>query len=124
MLQKDHLEAVGPGWRPILHVLSRSMEGFLARCPNLGAEIRILQIKEKFGSLRVYYEAPGFSPEERRELGNVVNFAESLSLRMCETCGRPAADTRMPLAAKYGWSKTLCEEHHAERDAKHPARTR
>lgn len=57
------------------------------------------QIKEKWGGLRFYVDASS----ERTNIA--IQFAESLSFRICEVCGR-SGEIR-----KNCWRKTLCEEH-------------
>lgn len=60
---------------------------------------RIMQIKEKFGSLRIYDSG---SPEGC--IYPIINKYESLSMKTCVNCGKPA---------KYmttGWICPYCEE--------------
>lgn len=57
------------------------------------------QVKEKFGTLRFYVD----KGDDR--CYNLISFAESMSGRTCETCGKPG--TWYPL----GWNQTLCDEH-------------
>jgi hypothetical protein len=66
----------------------------------------IAQVKEKFGGLRFYVYG---GTEEHR---NFIRFAEAMSFRTCEQCGAPG-ETRST-----GWTKTLCDRHHREHDAK------
>ena len=63
----------------------------------------ILQIKEKFGTLRFYYS--GGTDRVR----TLVGFAESMSACTCEKCGAPGR------ASSKGWIKTLCPVHLSER---------
>lgn len=63
----------------------------------------ILQIKEKFGSLRFYVS--GASDDVR----NYITFAECMASRTCEVCGSPGK------SRQGGWIKTLCDTHHRER---------
>lgn len=58
-----------------------------------------VQVKEKFGGLRFYVN--GASAEHDAK----IEFAESMSYRTCEVCGRPGKPTRD------GWIRTLCKEH-------------
>ena len=62
----------------------------------------IIQIKEKFGTLRVYVTSPSY------EHSILIDFAESMSKHICEVCGSPAK-----IRSGY-WIKTLCDKHHAE----------
>lgn len=115
---QEHLEQVGPGWTPILQTLEKLFQGTLAGLPTL-TTVEIQQVKEKFGALRVYFTTTGVTSEAQMKLEAYVNFATSLSMCVCEQCGRPGT-TRTQNGDKFGWLKTFCEEHHAERDAKTP----
>ena len=57
------------------------------------------QVKEKFGTLSFYY---GGGDEN---VHGMVRMAESMSARMCETCGNPGK------VRGRGWLTTLCDEH-------------
>lgn len=48
---------------------------------------KILQLKEKFGGLRFYYDCNAF--DDRREIAGAVSMAEQMSYRICEKCGLP-----------------------------------
>jgi hypothetical protein len=63
----------------------------------------IMQVKEKFGGLRFYVNGAS------DEVHNYIDFAESMSFRVCEMCGAPGEPR------SDGWTKTLCERHHRER---------
>lgn len=63
----------------------------------------ITQVKEKYGGLRFYIYGG------TDEVHNYINFAESMSYRVCEMCGAPGEPR------SDGWTKTLCERHHRER---------
>jgi hypothetical protein len=60
----------------------------------------IVQVKEKFGSLRFYIN--GGTPE----MYNYISFAEAMSGRTCEVCGAPGK------SRNNGWIKVLCNKHH------------
>jgi len=66
------------------------------------AQVVVIQVKEKFGSLRFYYQGGDDT------ISGMVRMAESMSAVMCEECGAPA-ETRGP-----GWIRTLCEVHEHE----------
>ena len=59
-----------------------------------------LQVKEKFGGLRIYLSSvdPYFD--------GLVAMAETLSTRTCEVCGNVGESCTVN-----GWRQTLCEEH-------------
>lgn len=64
------------------------------------ASFRWLQIKEKFGTLRLYYTGGA----DEYILG-VIDMAEDLSGDVCEICGDAGK------LCGTGWFRTLCEEH-------------
>ena len=72
----------------------------------------VQQVKEKFATLNVYLK--GW--DERTQ--DLVNFAESMSATTCEECGNVGS------LRKGGWIKTLCDEHHEQREAMLAARHR
>ena len=93
------LHSVGPGWDDLVR------EGF-AHIEGYG---RIVQVKEKFGTLCLY-AAPfaETSPERREQMWAALYAIESRSALICETCGAPGKIT-----GEY-WFRTACPEH-AER---------
>ena len=87
-----------PGWHTILHpiLLYADKHGF-----------QVVQVKEKFGGLRVYYDQPeaGVDKEVAGEMRRMVSAAETLSMHICEDCGLPGE------CANHGggyWVLTLC----------------
>jgi hypothetical protein len=72
--------------------------------PDEIEKVKVLQIKEKFGGLRFYYNGGD------EFIDGAVRLAELISYKTCETCGNPGS------ARTGGWVKTLCETHHQERE--------
>lgn len=58
-----------------------------------------VQVKEKYGTLRFYVD--GATDAQY----NYIDFAEILSGKTCEVCGKPGQTYYM------GWNQTLCDEH-------------
>jgi len=71
------------------------------------AQVVAIQIKEKFGTLRFYYNGGDDT------IGGMVRMAESMSSVTCEECGNPGK-TRGP-----GWIRTLCDHHEKEYQTRH-----
>ena len=94
---KRHSVDVGNGW---LGILQRLFETLI----NLGWNREILQIKEKFGGLRVYLNDV---PENSYHF---IEQAERYSHEICEVCGEPGEQHRIN-----GWVFTLCDEHRDEK---------
>ena len=67
---------------------------------EIDPDYQIYQIKEKFGSLRYYFETSDASKSD--EMNSVVRDYESKSLRVCELTGRAGT-----LMKKDGYYKTL-----------------
>lgn len=71
--------------------------------PDKVHQVVITQIKEKFGSLRFYYQGGD------DEISGMVRMAESMSGVTCEECGAPGHQRGG------GWIVTLCDEHAEKR---------
>ena len=63
----------------------------------------IMQIKEKYGTLRIYI---GGSYEE---VFNIIYEAEKVSAETCEICGNSGRIREVS-----GWYKCVCEDHYKE----------
>jgi hypothetical protein len=66
----------------------------------------VVQVKEKFGTLRFYVD------RATDEHYNYIHFAEAMSSRICEDCGMSDETTR---TWGMGWHATLCKKHAIER---------
>ena len=94
---------VGEGWHPLI----KDMEALLN---EIDPDFELLQVKEKFGGLR-YYAHTRDRGDANEEFQEVLRRAESESERTCEVCGMPGENH----PGTFGWLKTLCPEHQAER---------
>ena len=81
----------GEGWKPIIQNLCEQIH-------NLEPTIKVVQIKEKFGSLRFYIDG-----SNSFEVGDLIDAAEKESSVTCEECGAVGLTARIS-----GWMKTLC----------------
>jgi hypothetical protein len=95
----------GEGWQGIVAGLCERLEA-LAR-----PQLKIVQIKEKFGDLRVYVEG---GDEAAFAL---IREAGAASSTVCERCGAPGTKT------SDGWILTLCPACQAKRALERKART-
>lgn len=109
-------EAVGAGWEPILHELDHQFVMVTGLGTDNHSKIRVLQIKEKFGGLRVYVDTHQLTGEQQVRVVEAIDRAEKKSFRTCEKCGARAVETRGKKGDKFSRSVTLCPEHHEERD--------
>jgi hypothetical protein len=71
---------IGDGWRPVVFA---ALEHMLA----LGWSGKLVQVKEKFGGLRIYAE------NLSAEMQKIVDDAETACRFLCEECGAIADDT-------------------------------
>lgn len=78
-------------------------------------QVEFLQIKEKFGGLRIYFSAG--NPDNADILNVIVEHAERESERTCEVCGfKDLGYGPKRVELRNGdWIKTLCTEHAVER---------
>ncbi|MFE7029126.1 hypothetical protein ACFU9Y_02370 [Streptomyces sp. NPDC057621] len=94
--------AVGPGWRPLLERLHEQLLGVFP-------DYRLLDLKEKFGGLRVYVDRPASSGGALRPL---IASAEAQAERTCEFCGTPGR-IRTRDDQPGGWRKAVCDACHS-----------
>jgi hypothetical protein len=91
----------GEGW---IAILERCFDQFDAIFAGTGQRLQIIQIKEKFGTLRIQTEAvPQYLQEPVRL---AIDEAELLSNAVCEECGAPGR-----LRDDEGWFATRCDTH-------------
>lgn len=67
-------------------------------------QVVAVQVKEKFGTLRFYYNGGD------EVISGMVRMAESMSAVTCETCGNPGT------LRGSGWRYTACDEHVSDFD--------
>lgn len=93
----------GDGWLHILEPLLDVFEQHAAAMRAAGVPRakwpKVLQIKEKFGTLRAYIRAPS-APQ----LDAALKAAEAASSVTCEGCGKPA------VLRQDGWHRVTCDE--------------
>lgn len=102
----DHW-GTGPGWHPLLKDLIDAIGYSLQTVPmEVRGGMYVVQIKEKFGTLRFYMA------QSTGEIDGAIMLAETISARTCEECGKPGALRNGP------WLKTLCNQHELQRKKK------
>ena len=95
---KNFYTGIGDGWYPLLERLSYEI---MDLCRERGVvPPRALQVKEKFGALRAYFEYIKID-----DIGEIVYKYERESVSICERCGKPGSRE-----GSTGWIKTLCTE--------------
>lgn len=88
----------GDGWYNIIDTLCNNIQMHvnIKRC----APVVATQVKEKFGTLRFYYNGG----DER--IDSLVSLVEDWSSSVCEVCGE-----RGELRNDNGWLYTACDDH-------------
>ena len=86
--------SIGSGWVILVDACCAELEDH---------KVKVLQMKEKFGQLRIYLRA---EDHEKDDVNNLVNRYEHLSGCYCDVCGG-----RGKLVNKEGTMMTRCENH-------------
>lgn len=97
LTEEQAVGCVGKGWEQLVRKVYNAKVG-------LGITVGIIQVKEKWGGLRVYTDYYDEALEE------VIIAVEKESFKLCHDCGAPAG-----LSKNGTWYLTLCEEHRGER---------
>ena len=87
----------GDGWYDLIDVLCATLQDETRQSGS--PQVVATQVKEKHGGLRFYVRAA----DDRQY--TAIEFAEAMSLRICETCGAPGK------VDHDGWSMTRCLRH-------------
>lgn len=93
----QHYEYAPNGWRSITKPLQQFIE-------QNGATV--LQIKEKFGGLRVYVNCKDVDEDAQNMISGAIRFAEFVTSTMCVRCGKAGKSMN-----KNGWMTVLCDDH-------------
>ena len=97
------------GWFNIINQLCQNIQSHIIwrnTKEEVVQQVVVTQIKEKFGSLRFYYNGGD------EYIAGLVSMAESMSGVTCEVCGDKGE------SSSEGWIKVLCEAHRDERNRK------
>lgn len=93
----------GDGWFDLIDTLCRNIQHHVDwKIKNLseeekeGFQVVATQIKEKFGSLRYYYNGGD------DYIQGMIHMAEAMSSKICENCGEKAT------VRTKGWIKNIC----------------
>ncbi len=91
--EEEAVARVGPGWEHLVRRVYNAIAG-------LGLNTGIINVKEKFGGLRIY---PDYWQDD---LEKVIIEVETESFTVCEKCGKDGGLRNMG-----GIYQTACEEH-------------
>ena len=89
--------SVGIGWFPIIDLLCESIQRYIDK--HTIEQIEFTQIKEKYGSLRIY------TSYHNEDIQALINTAEKLSEIICEDCG-----SVVDVSQTEGYIITLCKK--------------
>lgn len=103
-------QSVGKGWHRLIDRVFDKLEDMTSGSSgNIVPTPKIIQVKEKWGGLRIYTSGDGTHPIE-----DVIREVENESYTICEDCGK-AGKLR-----KGGWYRTLCDEHAGDKPVIEP----
>ena len=92
--------SIGDGWLPLVEQLTKDL---LVTYP----ELKVKQVKEKFGALRYYTDSA--PPEVSDKINTLINDACNQSAHICELCGQPGK-----IIYRGGWYRARCKNHEGE----------
>lgn len=93
------------GWYPLIEPIVKWVQKYNEEHPENERPIEFMQIKEKWGGLRIYVNYG------TKELYDMIEKAETDSYDVCEICG-----SREDVGEKYdGWYNTWCHKCTLER---------
>jgi hypothetical protein len=95
----------GDGWFDIVRMMCRNIQSHLDWKPEV-TQVTVTQIKEKFGTLRFYYDGGD------EHISGIASMGEAMSEITCEVCGAKGE------LRQGTWLKVLCDEHHEQREAR------
>lgn len=96
--------SVSDGWRGIIEKAIERMAAAVRAHPR--GSLTIVQIKEKLGGLRIYYDAGRLPAETIAKIEEAIDLAEARAACTCDVCGSEGR-----LFDDGGWLATRCEVH-------------
>ena len=92
------------GWWPLIIECFDKIQFLLdEKYPKLKKTFLIVQVKEKFGGLRIYCNY------DNDEIDSLIDEACEKAEQTCEVCGQPGK-----MQSKYHWMKTICDKDFEE----------
>ena len=91
------------GWLPLVDLLCQRLDSILKPTPF--AVMKIVQIKEKFGEFRCYYQLENVPNRTISiDIDEAVSLASAASRHCCQRCGEPGEMVR-----DGGWMHVTCD---------------
>lgn len=97
------LDEYHKGWLNADAFIAEALKKGIKELPPLVPQVVVSQVKEKFGTLRFYYDGGDDI------IDGMVRMAEAMSAVTCEECGTPGK------IRHGGWIRTLCDVHAEQR---------
>ena len=111
LIRKDFGFECERGWVDLLDRMFSSLDELLP----IDVEFSLRQVKEKFATLRIYYDiAPGLSDEMEGQVRRIIALAGFRSALTCEYCGRPGRGWK-----RGGYFFTACDRHAEEKSERY-----
>ena len=105
---KTNCITCGEGWYDIVEQVVKLIDNLTEL--NKYPPIEIVQIKEKFGQIRIYYTITDESTEAQDAfISGMIESAISFSGLICENCGN-----RSKVYNRNGWYSTICKKCYKE----------
>lgn len=112
------LYSVPQGWRALF---MKMCDNIVATCKQFYVHPQNIvfdQVKEKFGTLRVYWHLVGLPSKRLRvQLSDIISKAEDDSANICHKCGEPA--THQSLGWVLPWCHSCALENHKAASERH-----
>jgi len=110
---------VGDGWHDLVWETSKKMHDYLSVVDEGLSKVRIVQVKQKFCTLRIYIRCKA-SKEILENLREIIAEAGRKSMEICEECGGAAVFTPIPgLAEPVMTGTLLCSDCRKKLRQKH-----
>lgn len=100
----------GDGWYDLIYTACKELQEWSDANTT---QIILLQVKEKFGAIRIYYNVATSLLIDLAEMTAIIEKAEKLSTQTCEKCGSMENVER----TNFGWVKYLCSECRTKRSS-------
>ena len=100
-LKAEDCAACSKHWYPIVDWVFDTLRKFTST-------VVILQVKEKFGGLRIYWSCDEADSNKSWWIHKIVTIAEDMGSVTCEHCGKYCIDEVKERDT--GWIMTLCNE--------------
>jgi hypothetical protein len=96
----------GEGWYPLIFELFDKVQDLIDKTSEY-AILEVVQVKEKWGSLRVYWNF------YYKEIEDLTKIYEDESFKVCEKCG---SKENVTMHVIHGWYTTICDGCYNKRE--------